>query len=306
MSQDLAQFVGEELTRPCGVGAVTAARALARQFDGTQAVLFYGSVLRTRDPDGVADFYVLTRHPPAGLRGVASRALWPDVSYQEFDTAEGPMRAKVASMTIGQFERAASGAGADTTIWTRFVQPAALVWREGAVSTARTSGAITEAVKTAARFAAALGPREGTARAYWEALFHQTYAAELRFEAKGRGQTILDFDPGRYERLLPLAWEAAGIDFDTGPDGALSLRMKGSERHALRWSWRMRRTLGRPLNAARLVKAAFTFEGAARYAAWKVERHTGVALPLTPWRERHPILAAPGALWRLWRAKRGG
>ena len=47
-----------------------------------------------------------------------------------------------------------------------------------------------------------------------------------------------------------------------------------------------------------------TFDGAARYAAWKIERHTGVPVALTPWREKHPVLAAPGVLWRVWRARR--
>jgi hypothetical protein len=51
----------------------------------------------------------------------------------------------------------------------------------------------------------------------------------------------------------------------------------------------------------RLLKAAWTFEGATRYALWKIERHSGVHIPLTPWRERHPVLAAPGVLFRLWR-----
>src|SRR3546814_19838018 len=62
--------------------------------------------------------------------------------------------------------------------------------------------------------------------------------------------------------------------------------------------------MGKPLNFARLLKAAFTFDGAARYALWKIERHTGLAIALTPWRERHPILAAPGVLWRVWRTDR--
>ena len=66
----------------------------------------------------------------------------------------------------------------------------------------------------------------------------------------------------------------------------------------------MRRTLGKPQNLARLVKAAFTFEGAGRYAAWKIERHTGVAITVTPWRERHLILASPGVFWQLWKARR--
>jgi hypothetical protein len=69
-------------------------------------------------------------------------------------------------------------------------------------------------------------------------------------------------------------------------------------------AWALRRSLGRPLNLARLAKAATTFDGAARYAAWKIERHTGVAVPVTPWRERHPLLSAPAVLWRLWRRKR--
>jgi hypothetical protein len=62
--------------------------------------------------------------------------------------------------------------------------------------------------------------------------------------------------------------------------------------------------LGKPLNVLRLVKASTTFDGAARYAAWKVERHTGVPVALTPWREKHPVLAAPAVLWRVWRARR--
>ena len=68
--------------------------------------------------------------------------------------------------------------------------------------------------------------------------------------------------------------------------------------------WRRRQRVGKLLNFARLVRAAGTFEGAARYAAWKVERHTGVTVELTPWRERHPVLAAPGVLWRVWRERK--
>ena len=52
------------------------------------------------------------------------------------------------------------------------------------------------------------------------------------------------------------------------------------------------------------MKAAFTFQGAARYAAWKIERHTGVPIEVTPWRERHPILAAPGVLLKVWKSRR--
>ncbi|HEX7656309.1 MAG TPA: hypothetical protein VF404_04865, partial [Sphingomonas sp.] len=116
----------------------------------------------------------------------------------------------------------------------------------------------------------------------------------------GREDQILGFAADRFDRLLPLAWTAAGIVFDDH-GGTLVPRLHLDERRHLRRAWAARRRAGKPLNLARLAKAAFTFDGAARYALWKIERHTGLALPLTPWRERHPILAAPGVLWRIWR-----
>ncbi|MEE3153918.1 MAG: hypothetical protein VX309_00130, partial [Pseudomonadota bacterium] len=71
----------------------------------------------------------------------------------------------------------------------------------------------------------------------------------------------------------------------------------------LRW-WRRRARLGKPLNLLRLAKATTTFDGAADYAAWKLHRHTGITLEVTPFRSRYPLLAAPGALFELWRKRR--
>jgi hypothetical protein len=55
------------------------------------------------------------------------------------------------------------------------------------------------------------------------------------------------------------------------------------------------------LNLARLAKAAFTFSGGVDYIAWKIERHSGHKIEVTPFQRRHPLLAAGPALWRLWR-----
>ena len=63
---------------------------------------------------------------------------------------------------------------------------------------------------------------------------------------------------------------------------------------------------GKSLNILRLLKASTTFEGAAKYAAWKIKRHTGVTLEVTPWQERHPVLAAPGALIKVWLERKKG
>jgi len=259
------------------------------------AVLFYGSNLRTGLTEGVLDFYVLTAGPP-------ERGLWPTVSYREFDLHGETLRAKIATMRLATFAKAAAAQTLDTTIWTRFVQPSALVWVRDPATAKRVAAAIGDAAKSAARFAAALGPETGTADEYWRALFRQTYAAELRVERKGREGQILGFDPGRYAELLPLAWTADGIPY-RDEAGALRPDLPVAQRRSLLRAWSHRRRAGKPLNVARLVRAAFTFEGAARYGVWKVERHTGVAVPLTPWREKHPILAAPGVFWRVWRAR---
>lgn len=276
---------------------------LAGRFPGAQAVLFYGSVLRTGDLDGVMDFYVLTDAVRPGLAGLASRVLWPDVSYHELAADGRTCRAKVAAMTLGQFQAAVTGERADTTIWTRFVQPCALVWAITPAVGDAVIAAVATAARTAARFAAVVGPSEGRPEDYWRALFRQTYAAEFRVEARGREASILEVAPARYAAILPAAWTADGFAFDEIGGGVMP-RLEPAERKRILSAWRLRRTLGKPLNVARLLKAAFTFEGAARYAAWKIERHTGINVPLTPWRERHVILASPGVLWRLWKARR--
>lgn len=300
MNAALEAFVARELRTPVRREIAAAAQQIARRLNGV-AVLFYGSVLRTGDLDGLLDFYVLTDRPvAAGARGLASRYLWPDISFEEVRLDGRRLRAKVATMPLQTFAEASRGELIDTTIWTRFVQPSALIWTADAAAADAVTQAIAAAAVTAGRFAAVLGPADGTARSYWKALFRETYSAELRVERPGREDQILAYDPARYERLLRLAWAEGDIAFDD--DGALlTPRPTVAQCQQLSRAWLVRLRTGKLLNAARLVKAAFLLDGAARYAAWKIQRHTGVAIRLTPWREHHPLLAAPAMLWQVWR-----
>ena len=299
MSGTLAERVAAAL----GARVAPEAQAFAARLGeaaGALGVLFYGSNLRTGSLDGVLDFYVL-------LPGPVERGIWPRVSYHEWAHDGAVLRAKVATMTLATFRAAAAGATLDTTIWARFVQPSALAWPPERCDPPEGSGpiraAVAEAAVTAARLAAALGPAEATAEDYWRGLFRATYAAEFRVEKAGREDSILSANRDHFAGLLPLALEEAGIPFVPRGD-RLALALRPAERaQTLRW-WRRRRRLGKPYNLARLVRASTTFEGAARYAAWKIERHTGVPVALTPWRERHPVLAAPGVLWQVWRARK--
>jgi hypothetical protein len=65
--------------------------------------------------------------------------------------------------------------------------------------------------------------------------------------------------------------------------------------------WKRRRRLGKTLNLLRIIKGIFTFDGGLDYALWKIKRHSGKTVPVTDWQRRHPLLAAPGLAWRLYR-----
>lgn len=290
----LAGRISAGLAVPVNPAVADFAARLARDA-GAAAALFYGSNLRTGSLDGVLDFYLL-------MPGAQQERIWPRVSYHEWTYDGQTLRAKVAVMALATFAEAAGGARRDTTIWARFVQPSALVWLADESLRAGVTEAVAAAATTAARLAAALGPDSGTAEEYWRALFRATYKAELRVEKAGREDSILSVNQDHFDGLLPLALSAQGIPF--GRDGAvLTPHLEPAQRKKiLRW-WVSRRRLGKPLNLLRLVKATATFEGAARYGAWKLERHTGVVVVMTPWREKHPLLAAPGVFFKLWRQR---
>lgn len=294
----LPALVAHELRRPAATD-IAALAAHLREALGGEAVLFYGSALRTDSLDGVLDFYVL-HADPAGSRPKWA-FLWPRVSYHEHEINGRIVRAKVAAMPLATFEAAARGDTLDTTIWARFAQPARLLIAGTADVEQRVVAAVCDCVRTASRFAAALGPTSGDAEAYWLALFAHTYGAELRVEAQGRGRSILLSDPAYYRDALYHGWQDLGL-IGTDPPEPLRPAISEAERRQWQARWRRRARAGKPLNILRLIRAAWTFDGAARYALWKIERHSGIAIALTPWRERHPILAAPGVLYHLWRA----
>ncbi|UPG74648.1 hypothetical protein MVG78_19515 (plasmid) [Roseomonas gilardii subsp. gilardii] len=289
----LPALVAAELAFPLDPDpAMRAARLLAedivaRHGDAVAAILFYGSCRRTGEAAGLLDLYVLTvgnlafhRRPvPAFLNAV----LPPQVLHWRRDGAEGPLRAKVAVMTQRAFERRMRPGSIDTTLWARFCQPTTLVHARDDRARRRTEAAVARAVETAVTWALRLDAPTGPPAAFWRHLFARTYGAELRAERGNRPDSIVATAPGWFEAVLPAALHRIGR------------RPAGNWRLA----WALRRLGGKALNIARLVKAAFTFDGGPDYLADKIARHSGVPVELTPWQRRHPVLAAPLLLWRL-------
>ncbi|MDB5968145.1 MAG: hypothetical protein JWQ90_595 [Hydrocarboniphaga sp.] len=304
----LRRAVDQELRRDVPAAVAAFAAQLAQRGETVAAVLFYGSNLRTGDLDGVLDFYVLVdrlgswhRHRLAAL---ANRALPPNVCYETARIAGHELRAKVAVLSLQQFQHGMRAGAIDTSLWARFAQPLGLAWVRDDAARAQTVEAVSTALATAARWAALLGPASATAAEFWQALFQRTYAAELRVErAGGRARSLVEHERERYTKLLPLAWRATGVEFRVRNLNLLEPRLNDVQRRSGARAWRLRHAMGKPLNLARLGKATFTFDNGADYVAWKVERHSGLKLELSDFQRRHPLLAAPAILWKLMRNK---
>lgn len=300
----LAECISAEMATPVDF-EVTQFVAHLIQGAAPLGVLFYGSGLRSGiQPDTLLDFYVILKRQSDWPRPLAARignaVLPPNVEYYEVENGGQTIRAKVAFLTLAQFHKLTGFATWDTTVWARFSQPVRLVWAQDTKAESALQRCVMRAVVTAARWAAAFGPDDGMPNTYWNALYAKTYQTELRVEKAGRGAGIVATYPERFTQLLAPCWAVAGIPFTATGQG-LAPKVLPEQRAQLESAWRVRRRLGRPLNILRLMKAAFTFSGGARYAVWKIERHSGIQVQLTPFAEKHPLLAGLPLLWKLWR-----
>jgi hypothetical protein len=293
----LAALIADELHVPVG----PAARAMAehcRQRHGhaVLGILFYGSCLRQPDQaltDSLLDFYLIVDDYAAAygnpLLAWANALLPPNVFYVELPWQGAHLRAKYAVMSLRQFVAGCGPDARNVSIWARFCQPARLVWSREPVVDGMLSDALAQACRT--MFGNALPLLEAGSQvdpiAVWQRGFMATYAAELRSESSDRALAIVAADEARYRQI-----------------GALLLApalAEGVTREVAMQRWRGRRLLGKTLNYLRLIKAAFTFDGAVDYVMWKVRRHSGVVIPVSDWQRRHPLLAAPGLAWKLYR-----
>ena len=288
MKTSYRAMISDRLDRPVGADAAAMAEHLSKR-RGVLAVVFYGNLLRNPDAGGLLDLYVLTDRDAiyhgAGLSAFANRILPPNVY---FETLPGGVQAKVAVLRLDAFAHRMRMTSWDTTLWARFAQPAALLYVRDDLIRERVLDALVTAHDTAARWAVLLSPQGSDARTAWQTLFAHTYGAELRVEGTGRATDIT----------------ASAIDVYADVHRSIAVRDTPDDRTRAHSGWRKRRLAGKFLNAARLIKAAFTFRGGLAYAISKVERHSGQPVVLSAWEKRLPWLAAPFVFWRLLRERR--
>jgi hypothetical protein len=309
-ARDAAGIIAQRLDAPVAAAVERAAAHLTNALSGDRvvAILAYGSCIRETDPrDGLLDLYVVVSDYSVLHRGRMRRALTrilpPDVFYDAVPLVEGPIRVKYAVIAIDDFERGLARAFLPY-LWGRFAQPARLVWVRDSRVRERLLSGLQRSVARLLATTCPLAPDPVTPDALWTKALSLSYGTELRPESPARAGRIVARDADYYDRLTS-ALVAAG-ELELVPQaGQPSYRPLASRRQRLRagTAWLLRRWLGRVVAIARLAKASFTFRGGVDYAAWKIERHTGTAIQVTPRLRRYPLIYGWGVLWRLLRQR---
>jgi len=294
--EKLRDLIAHEMYAAAPPAVVQLAQSLRDKHGScVQAILFYGSVLRDGNDEGkIVDLYLLcdsyrNLHEGPVMRCL-NAVLPPNVYYHDEPFEGRKARAKYAVLTLQHFERLVAEKTLQPYFWARFAQPTSILWSRDEATKQRVSSALAQSVLTLLGQILPLLPHRANAEEIWVRAFSETYRTELRAEGPERAKEIYLRNKERYDAFA----EALANDFETQDHGAPGIR-----RHA-QFKWFVRRVLGKGLSVARLMKGAFTFTDGASYLAWKIERHSGVPITLTPWQKRHPILASGWLFWKLY------
>jgi hypothetical protein len=302
-----------ELIRRQSEGPVPpAVLALAQEIrlrcaEAVQAVLFYGSCLRTGDDrGGMVDLYVIVenyrRAYGGGWMASFNKLMPPNVFYLEVPFEGRMVRAKYAVLSMADLIRGTSPSWFHSYFWGRFAQPTAIAYARSPRVAAQVRAGLAQAVLTFLGRALPCVPAAFSARQLWLRGLSLSYRAELRPERPGKMAALLDGAADYFERLteaaLPaLAWEVGRAT----PAGRFHSRIPDGVRRSCRLGWVVRALQGKVLSVLRLLKGAFTFAGGLEYILWKIERHTGVRVEAPPRLRHRPVLAVCVLAWRLYR-----
>ncbi len=275
-----------------------------RYGDSLDAIILYGSCLHTRTiKDAVVDFYVIVDDYKAAFssRFLRTISAWlpPTVFYVE-DKVSG-LRAKYAVISNEDFSRGIRH-WFHPYLWARFAQPTRILYARNKQCEQKLHTLLADAVLIFLKNTLpALGNATVTAEGVWVNAFTLSYGAELRTERANRPRQLSDFSLGDFTRLTMFA--APNLEDKLTPlkNGQYKCNFSAQEKRKVLRQWRLRRLQGRFLSILRLSKATFTFTDAIDYAAWKIKRHSGVSVEITPNMRRFPILWGLKVLWSLLR-----
>jgi hypothetical protein len=306
MSDDLRSLIAAELEVAVDARIAAFAAAIAAPYcDAARAVLFYGSCLRSEQLVGeMLDFYLIVSDYDAAFEkpwmATWNRRLPPNV----FPVTHADLMGKVAVLDEADFLSLNRADASAVSVWARFSQPARLVWTADTAAQAMAVEAVAGAAPTLLDFALAQSGHQSDGAtdivALWEAGYALTYSAELRAERKERARSVVAFDEGRFRAFGHAALPHCALKTKVSGDMVQVAAGQDTAAQRLRNRWPKLRRNGKLLTIARLTKAAFTYQGGIDYLSWKINRHAGTTIAITPWQRRHPFLTAIYLVPKLW------
>ena len=309
-SETILEIVGQPSTQSLPPSIQAAGSFLAKKYGrAVQGVLLYGSCLRAgTDRDGLVDCYVIVDQYKAVYQStwlaLFNKWLPPNVFYGEVDVEGHTVRMKYAILSLEDFERSATPKWFHSYFWGRFAQPTAVMAYVSQATRERIIAALGNAVLTFLGNVVQQMPQKFSAKDVWSTGLALSYGAELRAESTGRVKILWESNQGYYEQLAHAAFSTHFPDVQVIQEKDRALYSVNQSRWDCtknRIAWTVRKIQGKFLSILRLMKAALTFQGGADYLIWKIERHSGVKIELTPAQRRHPIWAGLTTFWRLYR-----
>ena len=269
-----------------------------------QGILFYGSCARGEDmEDGIADVFAIVDNYRNSYDkrylALLNACLPPNVFYREIPTGGAPVRLKLAVISMADF-RDGIRRGFHSYLWGRFAQPARILYARTEAVRREFEELMAHSVLTLLRTTLpTLQGKVGDVETIWTNALSLSYSTEFRAEPDSKAAQLASYNQAAYTALLDAALPALGTVLRREDDNSYrSLADTGTTRRSHR-QWRRRRRLGHFLWVLRLLKAALTFDNGVDYAAWKIGRHTGVKIEVTPRLRRYPLLFGWGAFLKL-------
>lgn len=301
MSDSLIDILEAENIAPNAKVTQMCSTISSRHPDRVLGFLYYGSSLRQMNEGGkMLDFYVVvdsyrkTHKNP--IRSALNAAIPPAVYYIELQHEDGTLSTcKYSIISIKGFERRCGPSALLSTVWGRFSQPSILLFPKDDGVKHRIMTARAAAVRHLASETRPLLGDSSSALNFWARALRESYRTELRPEAsESRSLEIVAKYEERYAAL------SNSLFGSPNKEGQFNLTSNNGS-SGVKFRWFLRRLIGKPMTAIRVLNNAATFDGGLDYVLRKLHNHSGVTIEVTPSQRRHPVLWSPVLGWKLWR-----
>jgi len=278
MSETIADILAEENVTPNARVTSVCEAIAARHPSRVQAFMYYGSSLRD-----------------LAIRAGLNRLIPPAVYYYEQEDENGILSTcKYSIISISEFEKRCGADALLSMVWGRFCQPSVMLFPKSELIAERLMASRETAVKYMASQIAPLIDTPVTSTQFWAKGFYESYRTELRPESsEGRAAEIVARYGERYARLTTALYGT--------PDKNGFFILPNLPKGPTKTKWFLRRLVGKPMTAIRVINSAATFEGGLDYVLRKLKNHSGVTIEPTPFQRKHPVICSLVLGWKLWR-----